>query len=119
MNKETNTITQIEIRVTELLKIMRLFSNYTQEYVATRMGISATTYNAWESGQTRLRLNNIYQLAKIYNVSPENILDEDVTELIVKLFENHGFKMKNPFQDTLEELKEMVKEVLVLLENKT
>ena len=53
------------------LKEIRLKSNYTQEYVATELGITQKAYSKLENGQTCLSQDKIMKLVKIYNISAD------------------------------------------------
>ena len=52
------------------LKEIRLINNYTQEYVASELGITQKAYSKLENGQTCLSQDKIMKLVKIYNTSP-------------------------------------------------
>lgn len=53
------------------LKEIRLKNNYTQEYVASELGITQKAYSKLENGQTCLSQDKIIKLVKIYNISPD------------------------------------------------
>lgn len=56
------------------LKILREVHNYTQEYVADALEISQNTYSLIEKGETKLTIDRLDRLAKLYNM--------DVVDLI-------------------------------------
>ena len=58
----------------EYLKHLRKSRRYTQEEVATRLHISRQTYSHYETGRIRPSINVLYQLAKYYGVSADDIL---------------------------------------------
>lgn len=53
------------------LKEIRLKNNYTQEYIASELGITQKAYSKLENGQTCLSQDKIIRLIKIYNISPD------------------------------------------------
>lgn len=53
------------------LKEIRLKNNYTQEYVASELGITQKAYSKLENGQTCLSQDKIIKLVKVYNISPD------------------------------------------------
>ncbi|WP_445720318.1 helix-turn-helix domain-containing protein [Flavobacterium sp.] len=53
------------------LKEIRLKNNYTQEYIASELGITQKAYSKLENGQTCLSQDKIIKLVKIYNISPD------------------------------------------------
>jgi transcriptional regulator with XRE-family HTH domain len=53
------------------LKQIRLKNNYTQEYIASELGITQKAYSKLENGQTCLSQDKIMKLIKVYNVSPD------------------------------------------------
>lgn len=58
----------------EYLKHLRKSCRYTQEEVAARLHISRQTYSHYETGRIRPSINVLYQLAKYYGVSADDIL---------------------------------------------
>lgn len=53
------------------LKEIRLKNNYTQEYIASELGITQKAYSKLENGETCLSQDKIMKLAKTYNISPD------------------------------------------------
>jgi len=46
----------------------------TQEFVAESLGVSRQAVSKWESGKSDPSTSNLLALAKLYGVSPEEIL---------------------------------------------
>ncbi|PRY90626.1 helix-turn-helix domain-containing protein [Mongoliibacter ruber] len=68
-------------RIAEGLKSLRLQKNYSQEYIAEKLGKSDYTgYQRIESGRTELKFEDAYKLADIYNVPMEKIYNPDLNE---------------------------------------
>jgi transcriptional regulator with XRE-family HTH domain len=61
----------------KIMRVLREVNGYTQEYIASELGINQNTYSKLESGQTRLTVDRVKKLAELYNVSPEYFLSEE------------------------------------------
>ena len=48
----------------------------TQEFVAERLGVSRQAVSKWENGTSDPSTSNLLALAKLYSVSPEDLLNE-------------------------------------------
>lgn len=59
--------------VTYSLKELRARKNKTQKQVAGDLGISTTTYNAWEKDISRVAIGKVRALADYYGVSISEI----------------------------------------------
>ena len=55
------------------IRKLRLKKDYSQEYMASRLGISQKAYSKIERGETALNHERLYQIAKILEVSPKKI----------------------------------------------
>lgn len=58
------------------LKMLRQQYGYTQTYVAKQIGITCQSYQAYEWGVTLPTLQNFIKLAKLYDVSLDDLLEE-------------------------------------------
>lgn len=56
------------------LRKLRESAVLTQEELAGKVGVSATTISHWETGSKRPRATNIRKLAEALDVSPQEIL---------------------------------------------
>lgn len=85
------------------LKQIRLKNNYTQEYIASELGITQKAYSKLENGQTCLSQDKIMKLVKIYNISPDylcNIACEcsnnsNITVKIKDFLKEKGIELPN------------------------
>lgn len=59
----------------EALKENRLHCQMTQEFVAETIGVSRQSVSKWESGVSDPNTWNLIALAKLYKVSPEDLLE--------------------------------------------
>ncbi|ROR23911.1 AbrB family looped-hinge helix DNA binding protein [Mobilisporobacter senegalensis] len=57
------------------LKQLRKMNKFTQEEVADKIGVSRQAVAKWESGETIPDINNCMALAKIYDVSLDNLIN--------------------------------------------
>lgn len=60
----------------EVLKQHRVNSKMTQEFVAEVLGVSRQAVSKWESGASDPSTTNLMALAKLFGVSPEELLKE-------------------------------------------
>ena len=71
VRKETNDIKQ---SLGETIKSYRIERKMTQEFVAERLGVSRQAVSKWESGLSDPSTSNLIALAKLFSVSPEELL---------------------------------------------
>jgi transcriptional regulator with XRE-family HTH domain len=64
----------IQEQLASKIKLLREVHNYTQEYVADALEISQNTYSLIEKGETKLTIDRLDRLAKLYRM--------DVVDLI-------------------------------------
>ncbi len=62
-------------KISKNLKALRRQFNYTQAFVAKRLNISRKAYQSYESGLKVPTLQNFIKLAKLYDVSYEELLE--------------------------------------------
>ena len=60
----------------EVLKQHRLNCKMTQEFVAETLGVSRQAVSKWESGASAPSTTNLMALAKVFDVSAEELLKE-------------------------------------------
>lgn len=58
------------------LKTMRKMLRYTQEEVAEKIGVSRQAVAKWESGETVPDINNCRELANLYGVSLDDLVND-------------------------------------------
>ena len=66
------------MKFTERLKILRKQANLTQKELAEKIGISQPAYGDWERGVKKPTQDNLVKIAKIFNVSLDSLLDNEV-----------------------------------------
>jgi transcriptional regulator with XRE-family HTH domain len=57
------------MRIIKTIKIIRELRNYSQEYMAERIGISQVSYSRIETGQTKLDVTRLQVIADILDVT--------------------------------------------------
>ncbi len=60
----------------EVLKQHRTECRMTQEFVAESLGVSRQAVSKWENGISEPSTSNLIQLAKLFQVEPEDLLRE-------------------------------------------
>jgi DNA-binding XRE family transcriptional regulator len=60
----------------EVLKNLRTNNKMAQEFVAEAVGVSRQSVSKWEQGITDPSTSNLFALAKLFNVSVEDLLKE-------------------------------------------
>ena len=58
----------------EALKENRIRCQMTQEFVAETLGVSRQSVSKWENGTSDPNTSNLIALAKLYDISPEELL---------------------------------------------
>ena len=62
-------------RLSENLKRLRREYGYTQSFVAQKVGIRYQSYHAYEAGLTVPTLENFIRLARLYDVSLDELVE--------------------------------------------
>lgn len=58
----------------ETLKTYRITCKMTQEFVAENIGVSRQAVSKWENGASDPSTSNLFALAKLFNISVEELL---------------------------------------------
>ena len=58
----------------EVLKDHRMRCSMTQEFVAESLGVSRQAVSKWENGTADPSTSNLLKLAKLYGISPEDLI---------------------------------------------
>ena len=67
---------------------LRKKNNLSQESLAEKLDVARQTISKWELGETSPDLKQAKSLAKIFNVSLDELVDNDIKEVIVKKVSN-------------------------------
>ncbi len=65
----------VAISLGEALKDNRIRCQMTQEFVAETLGVSRQSVSKWENGSSDPNTSNLIALAKLYKISPEELLE--------------------------------------------
>ena len=71
------------------IKKIRELKNYSQEYVADKLGLSTRAYSKIETGETQLTINRLNELSEIFEVDPIEVLGFDDKQIFNNC-EQHG-----------------------------
>lgn len=63
--------------IEEKIKSIRELKNYTQGYMAEELGITQAAYSKIESGQTKLTVSKINDIAQIFDMPVEDLVAYD------------------------------------------
>jgi transcriptional regulator with XRE-family HTH domain len=75
------------------IKKIRELRNYSQEYMASQLALSQPAYSALESGKTRIDEKKLEQIALVFQISPEFILnfsEDQVFQKYISEEEHHS-----------------------------
>jgi len=64
------------------IRKIREYRNYTQEYLAMKLGISQNAYSKIELGYTRITLERLIQISEILNVESVDLLSANADDLV-------------------------------------
>ena len=64
----------------EVLKDHRMRCSMTQEFVAESLGVSRQAVSKWENGTADPSTSNLLKLARLYEISPEDLIRAVQTE---------------------------------------
>lgn len=60
--------------ISERLQELRKQTNYSQEEIAEKLGVTRQAISKWESGQGNPDINNIIKLSEVYSTSTDYLL---------------------------------------------
>lgn len=62
-------------RIGENIRKLRIDHDFTQEYVADKIGVHLNTYQNYESRKPyNIRIFSLYQIAKFYNITTDELI---------------------------------------------
>ena len=68
-----------ETLLSKRLKELRKVHNYTQDYIATVLGVIRQTYSHYETGKRTPSTESLYKLAGLYNISVNDLIQLTIT----------------------------------------
>lgn len=81
-----DTIMDTNINIAQRLKELRKQHGYTQAELGKMLDLTPTAISTWERGASKPRMDVIYKMAQLYNVTPGDIVGQ--TESLVDQFDN-------------------------------
>lgn len=69
------------MNLSDNLKKIRKDNNLSQEQLAERLGVSRQAVSKWESGQAYPEMDKVIQLAKMFNLNMDELINQDIREL--------------------------------------
>ena len=67
---------------------LRKKNNLSQEELAEKVGVSRQTISKWEIGDTTPDINQVKIISKIFNISIDELVDNDINNVIVEKVSN-------------------------------
>lgn len=99
MNLEVEGDLQLfKLRIGERLRELRIKSGFTQSQIAKVLNIDRSTYSYYEIGKTTPDVSTLMALAKIFNISIDNLLADEIPHRSLaqkKPAANYLFSKKN------------------------
>lgn len=108
------------------IKQIRELKNFTQEYMAQKLGLSTRAYSKIETGETQLTINRLNEISAIMGVPPMEVLGFDDKQVFNNCTQdgyigiNHinlPEKLIQQYEETIQSLKEQI-QLLKLLQGK-
>lgn len=69
------------MNLAENLKRIRKENNLSQEQLAEKLGVSRQSVSKWESGTAYPEMDKVLQLAKLFNLNIDELLNQDIKEV--------------------------------------
>lgn len=101
------------MNLAENLKKIRKENNLSQEQLAEKLSVSRQSVSKWESGQAYPEMDKVLQLCKLFNVSVDDLLNQDVSEL------NNNKAVKSNINKFIEDFLNCITKVIDLFSNLT
>ena len=92
----------IAMDIINKIRNIRLAKGYSQEYMASQIGIDAVNYGRIERGQAKLTVDRLIRICEILDIKPSELFMDDEERVI----------------DYLEKIYQVEKEILQTLKNK-
>ena len=107
------------------LKSIRKEKNYTQGFVAEKLGISLRAYTKIENGETQLTIDRLGEIIEILHINPNEIFSSDICddENETKNIENRpvaedSISLVQHYEETIVMLKEHIETLKELIKKK-
>lgn len=118
-----------QFRLASRIRKARELANYTQEYMASQIGISQQQYSQLEKGETRINQERLQKIANALDTTPEKIADFDERQFfgnkdctfndnynIQKVETTHLEDIKQLYESRIADLQKEIERLHALLE---
>ena len=106
--------------ISHQLRRIRTDLGYSQEYVASKLNISQSTYSEIENDHVAVSLNKLNKIAEILDRSPLELIQLNGKPLYIPEDDRASINMNTNFQNALiTQLSETLLKFINLLENKS
>ena len=102
-------------KISEKIKILRTKSGVTQQHIASILGVDRSTYTYYELGKTIPNWPMIKKIAKIFKISPYDLLEDDNKYIASDI--SLSYKKKSNLYDLSNQEKKLVLSFRSLPEN--
>jgi len=93
------------------LRLLREFRNYSQEYIAEKLGITQNAYSRIENNQTKITTDRLSRLAIILNIPPVELLSDK--EPVIQFSEPSSIPAEGIKEEHWKELIESTRQLYV------
>ena len=90
--------------IPEKLKELRKANGYTQDYVASYLGIVRQTYSHYETGKRTPNYETIYKLAGLYNISVDDLIQLTIVSEELEEYNYYSIPQNTDLSDYLDYL---------------
>ena len=99
------------------IKQIRELKNFTQEYVATQLGLTTRAYSKIESGETQLTINRLNEISGILGVEPMEVLGFDDQQVFNNCKQEGNFGNFGTYNTVSEKLIQQYEKTIQVLED--
>jgi transcriptional regulator with XRE-family HTH domain len=99
------------------IKQIRELKNFTQEHVATQLGLSTRAYSKIESGETQLTINRLNEISSILGVEPLEVLGFDDKQVFNNCKQEGNFGNFGTYNAVSEKLIQQYEKTIQVLED--
>ncbi len=98
------------------IKKMRELRNFTQEYIAEKLGITQSGYSKMETGEVEIPFIRLEQIAIILSVKVEDLINFDEKNVFNVTHNSGGINGNNNIQNDVEKIGKIYEDKITKLE---
>ena len=99
------------------IKQIRELKNFTQEFVASQLGLTTRAYSKIESGETQLTINRLNEISGILGVEPMEVLGFDDKQVFNNCKQEGNFGNFGTYNAMSEKLIQQYEKTIQVLED--